>query len=395
MKLYDIKTGALLLMMLVGLASCQEIVTYNDGYDDGMTSTGVPTITYIYEVGDTALTTPITEGDLKDMIHVTGTNLSNVKKILLNDVEVPLNTVYAKAKDSYFPIPRVVPGEITNKLVYTTELGEVTYDFTVNVPDVEITGLANEFAMPGDTVQVKGDFFDLYGFTTDGSGTATVTMDGKAVAVDSLTEDYMSVIIPSDAADNSVIAFTYTDKTGTTMTTNLPYRQTQTLIWPDLANYSQYGLWAGTSNIVDGTGTGQPEALYGSYVRVTGSYSAWSWNNLPCGGFNLSNADAVANPGNYYFKFEVNSATSYPFYDSGSFGYLFQLNSPTSYAWNPSSESSYNTYGKWKTIQIPLTSVANAGLSLGWTNFYFILQPNSDWSVQHNFANFRIEKKTF
>jgi hypothetical protein len=394
MKLYDIKTGALLLMMLVSFASCQDIVTYNDGYDDGMTSTGAPKITAVYQVGDTALTTPITQANLKDMLHIRGTNLSKVKKVLFNDVEVPLNTIYAKATDSYLPIPRVVPGETTNKLVYTTELGEATYDFVVNVPDLKLTGLTNEFALPGDTVQVAGDFFDLYGFTKDGSGTASITMNGTALTVDSLTSDYMSIIIPATAADNSVITFNYTDKTGSQVSTNVPYRQTQTLIWPDLANYTQYGLWAGTDNIVDGTGSGQPKALYGSYVRVKGSYSAWSWNNLPCGGFSFSNADAVANPGDYYFKFEVNSASEYPFYDSSSFGYIFQLNN-ASYAWNPSSEASYNTYGQWKTIEIPLTSVATGGMATGWVNFYFILQPNSAWSVEHNFANFRIEKKTF
>lgn len=394
MKHYIFKIGFILFTAITGFSSCQDIVTYNDGYDDGMTSSGVPKITAVYQVQDTAMTTPITEGDLKDMIHLTGTGLSGVKKILLNDVEVPLNTVYAKNKNAYFPIPRVVPGEITNKLVYTTDLGETSYDFTVNVPDLEIDGLDNEFALPGDTVQVNGDFFDLYGFAADSIGTSTITIDGESITIDSLSEDYMSIIIPNSAKDNSVIAFNYTDKNGSATTVNIPYRQSQTLIWPDLANYSQYGLWAGTDYIVDGTGTGQPTALYGSYVRVTGSYSAWSWNNLPCGGFNFSNSDAVTNPANYYFKFEVNSATSYPFYDSSSAGYIFQLNGGW-YVWNPSSESSYNTYGKWKTIEIPLSSVATAGLTTGWVGFYCIMQPNTDWSVEHNFANYRIEKKTF
>ncbi len=393
MKRYNLKKGALLLI-LIGLASCQDIVTYNDGYDDGMTSNGAPKVTAIYEVGDTALAKPITQGDLKEMIHIKGVNLSKVKKVMFNNVEVPLNTIYAKAQDSYMPIPRVVPTNVTNKLVYTTELGETTYDFVVNVPDLKLEGLSNEFALPGDTVQINGDFFDLYGFKKDGSGTGTITMDGQAVKVDSLTENYLSIVIPATAADNSVITFNYTDKSNKSVSVNVPYRQTQTLIWPDLANYNQYGLWAGTSYIVDGTGTGQPKALYGSYVRVKGSYGAWSWNNLPCGGFNFSNSDAVSNPQDYYFKFEVNSSSKYPFYDSGSAGYIFQLNGGW-YAWNPSSESSFNTYGKWKTISIPLKSVATGGMTTGWLSFFLILQPNSAWNVEHNFANYRIEKKTF
>ncbi|MFT4072556.1 MAG: glycan-binding surface protein [Dysgonamonadaceae bacterium] len=394
MKLYKIMSGALFLISLISFTSCQDIVTYNDGYDDGMTSTGAPKITAVYQVGDTAQTTPISEANLKDMLHVRGVNLSGVKKVMLNDVEVPLKTIYAKATDSYFPIPRVIPTETTNKLVYTTEKGETSYDFVVSIPDLKLTGLENEFAFPGDTVRVVGDFFDLYGFTKDGSGTASVEMNGTAIKIDSLTEDYMSVIIPENTPDNSIISFKYIDKSQNNVTVNLPYRQVNTLIWPDLAHPDQYGLWAGTSLIVDGTGTGQPEALYGSYVRVKGSYGAWSWNNLPCGGFNFSNTDAVSNPGNYYFAFEVNSATNFPFYDSLSWGYIFQLNGGN-YAWNPSSETSYNTYGKWVTIRIPLTTVATAGMSTGWISFFNILQPNSDWTVEHNFANYRIEKKTF
>ena len=30
------------------LVSCQDIVTYNDGYDDGMTSNGVPSVSYTH-----------------------------------------------------------------------------------------------------------------------------------------------------------------------------------------------------------------------------------------------------------------------------------------------------------------------------------------------------------
>ncbi len=393
MKLLNIKTIGFIVLAVLTFASCQDIVTYNDGYDDGTTSTGTPVISAIYDVVDTACITPLIEGNLQEILHIKGNNLSNVKKVMLNDVEVPLKGIYAKAKDAYLQIPRVAPGEVTNKMVYTTELGETIYGFTVNTPDLEVNGLFNEFALPGDTVQVNGGYFDLYGFTKDGSGTGTITLNGQNITIDSLTTDYMSIIIPKNAPDNSVLSFNYTATGNVKTTKDIPYRQVQTLVWPDLANYSQYGMWAGTDYITDGSGDNGPDPLYGSYIRVKGSFSSWSWNNLPCGGFNLDNEDVVNNPDKYYFKFEVNSASGYPFYDSSA-GYIFQLNSGW-YVWNPSSDISFNTYGKWKTIEIPLSKVATGGMATGWINFYFIFQPSGDWEVEHNFADFRIEKKDF
>ncbi len=73
-------------------------------------------------------------------------------------------------------------------------------------------------------------------------------------------------------------------------------------------------------------------------------------------------------------------------------GYLIQLNNGN-YPWNPSANGSFNTYGKWCTVSIDLQTVSGNAFSEGWTGLSFILQPNSDWNVDHSFANIRIEKK--
>ena len=116
------------------LVSCQDIVTYNDGYDDGMTSNGVPSISAIYRADDTEMTAPLTGAAFEDMIKLTGENLSHAKKVMLNDVEVALSEVYATTHAVYFPIPRTIPGEVNNKLYYETELGNTSVDFTVRFP---------------------------------------------------------------------------------------------------------------------------------------------------------------------------------------------------------------------------------------------------------------------
>lgn len=87
------------------LVSCQDIVTYNDGYDDGMTSNGAPSISAIYRADDTEMTAPLTGAAFEDMIKLTGENLSHARKVMLNDVEIALSEVYATAHAVYFPIP--------------------------------------------------------------------------------------------------------------------------------------------------------------------------------------------------------------------------------------------------------------------------------------------------
>lgn len=387
-KLYIAACGLMLTAAAIIITSCQDIVTYNEGYDDGMTSTGAPAIAAIYDAEDTEKTTPLSSGAFEDMIMVTGENLSQVKKILLNDVEVPPSEVYATAKAAYFPIPRTIPGEVTNKLYYETEQGNTSMDFTVNIPEVSIAGLYNEFAMPGSSVKVSGSYFDLYGFGGT-TASSTITMNGVALEVDSLTEQYMSVVIPENTPDNSTIVFSWESADGM-KSVNVPYRNTANILW-NLDTPEDYGFWAGTELITAGDGENEPTPLNGSYFRINGSYSSWSWNSLLCGGCNFP-AEAAVNPSDYWFKFEVNSASGNPFYDSATAGYIIQLNGGQ-YVWNPSATNSFNTYGSWCTVRLELADVATNGINNGWNNLYWIMQPNSDWNVDHSFANIRIEKK--
>ncbi|WP_436415166.1 glycan-binding surface protein [Petrimonas sp.] len=391
MKAFNITISAALCCILIFVGACQDIVTFNEGYDDGLTSTGAPAISGVYDYKDTQGNSPIAGASFLDMIMLKGSNLSHVKKVTINNIEVPVSEIYATAKASYFPIPRKIPEEVTNEIYYETELGSTTIDFTVSIPELRIEGLYNDFALPDSSVQVVGEFFDLYGFSTGPDATATITMNGTPLKVDSLTEQYMSVVIPENAIDNSTIVFTYNDIDGSQTSITVPYRFTNSVVW-DLTTPEKYWFWAGTEFITDGADANAPKPLYGPYIRVEGRFGGWTWNSLPCGGFGLDE-DIAANPADYLFKFEVCSAPGYPFYDSGkNGGYIIQLNNGW-YIWNPSSVKSFNTYGKWKTVSLELTDVATNGLNAGWTDMYWILQPNNDWNVDHSFANIRIEKK--
>ncbi|HXK75939.1 MAG TPA: glycan-binding surface protein [Bacteroidaceae bacterium] len=379
--LYKLST---VVLATVVLAACNDVVTYNDNYDDGMTSKGAPVISGIYDISDN--TVSLSEGSLEQMLKISGENLSHVESIYFNDVMVDLSEVYATADTTYLPVPRTLPTEVTNILTYTTELGTTTRDFKVQIPSLKVKGLYNAFALPGDTVQVIGSFFDLYGFGTNEA--ATFSLDGAVLPLDTLNlnSEYMAVILPKDAPDNATITVSYPNVDGQGAF-SMPYRNIKDIVW-DLSDPSACGLWAGTDYITDGSNAADPQLLYKDFIRVQGSFSAWSWNNLPCGGFNLTE-DAATNFNNYQLSFEVSSKSATPFYDSGSAGYIFQVNGG-SYAWNPSAQVSFNTYGEWETVSIPLSTLCSS-YTAGWTNLFIILQPNGDWNVDHSFANIRIE----
>ncbi len=87
--------------------------------------------------------------------------------VKFNDVEVDPKEIYARYDMLLAPVPRQLPGEVTDMLYITTKNGSVSRPFTVSIPELKIDGLQNEFTNPGDTTVISGDNFDLYGITVE------------------------------------------------------------------------------------------------------------------------------------------------------------------------------------------------------------------------------------
>ena len=377
------------LLALFAMASCDDIVTYNDNYDDGMTSTGAPVINAIYDSEDTEYTTPLASAVFEQMLVITGDNLAQVKKIMFNDVEMQLSEVYATREKAFMPVPRQIPENVTNKIVYETELGSTTFDFTVNIPEVKVEGLYYEFCQPGDTVQIVGDYFDLYGFGGE-TETSTIKMKGQDLKVDSISEGYIAVVIPEDAQPNSVIDINYEGLNGS-VHRQVSYMNTAGLLW-EKSFVESYSYPEKVSFVKGHVEDCEPDY----YINLKGDFKEWDWIDIIKSTVNIS-PEVADSPGDYLLKFDVCSAENTPFYNSGDAGYrfVFNTNGDNSYAWNPSSVTSFGTYGKWRTISLDLVSVATKinQLTEGETDFNFVIHPNSNWTVNHSFANFRIEKK--
>ncbi len=367
------------------LASCNDIVDYNDNWDDQLTSYGPPSIRKIATPADTA--TALSAGALTQMIIIQGNNLTDVQSILFNDVEVNLSTIYATRYKITLPIPRLLPENVSNTITVTTEKGTASFPFEVTIPPLVVEGFYNEFVQPGDTAQIIGDYLDLYEITEE---QGTFKLNGVDVQVLDFTEKSFNVIIPENTPDN--VEFTLSSPR-LDAPISFRYRDfgDQILNYEDL---SSNGIWAGSEFVTDGTKPGDPEPLIGNFTRFSGSYGAWAWTWIFGGGFNLNNADVAANPQNYYVKFEVLTKQTKPIND-------YENINMQNGKWEPSAGGvSFNTYGEWRTVRLNATDVfkddnaaTKTSLVVGWNSFGISHQPANEVSPDFSMCNFRIVKK--
>lgn len=410
----NIKNISLSAMAILALASCSDVVDYS--VPDRTSNSGAPAISQIYDVQDTGYVAPLNGGVLNQMIHIKGQNLANAKKIRFNDVDVDVRQVYATTDEAWVKIPRVIPGVQNDILLYETDKGTTEINFPVSIPSVEIEGLKNEFALQGNQVQITSDYMDLYGFNdTTETSPAKVYIENvdagyrKEIHCDSCSEKFTSIVIPEDCPDNSLIHFSWHEISGD-KTVTLPYRMTDQLMFGNFNG--DLGWWNdwGKGLVTDGTKSGDPESLGFDFLRVKGTYDAWSWNSTGFG-CNWKWFDASAHPENYVLKFEVATNSSNPFNNygdngasgskNGGYNFTLQAGGEGICQFDPVSMGINNTYGKWVTVSIPLTDVLKGGsLPTAEDQFValeFVMQPNTAeaWNVDHCFGQFRIEPKKY
>lgn len=410
----NIKNISLSAMAILAFASCSDVVDYS--VPDRTSNSGAPAISQIYDVQDTGYVAPLNGGVLNQMIHIKGQNLANAKKIRFNDVDVDVRQVYATTDEAWVKIPRVIPGVQNDSLVYETDKGTVKMYFPVSIPSVEISGLKNEFALQGNQVQINSEYMDLYGFNdSTETSPAKVYIENvdagyrKEIHCDSCSEKFTSIVIPEDCPDNSLIHFSWHEISGD-KTATLPYRMTDQLMFGDFSG--DLGWWNdwGKGLVTDGTKSGDPESLGFSFLRVKGTYDAWSWNSTGFG-CNWRWLDASAHPENYVLKFEVATNSSNPFNNygdngasgskNGGYNLTLQAGGEGRCQFDPVSMGINNTYGKWITVSIPLTDVLKGGSLPTEADQYialeFVMQPNTAdaWNVDHCFGQFRIEPKKY
>jgi len=378
-----LKFGKIILPVLALLfTACQDdIVTYNDGYDNGLTPSGPPSISKIILAKDTASQPTVIEGaSLATMIAIYGENLSQVTSVRFNDVETDLKQVYAVNSRIIVPVPRVLPEEIDDKLTITTTKGNVSTIFYVSVPDLLVEGLENEFATAGDTVRITGDYFDLYDVTEE---KGAVTINGRSMELLEADETSLTVVIPEGTPDNSVITVTGPKVENPV---SVKFRDFGFTV------LTFEGLWGDWVPMTDGTNEGDPKPLSGvpTFLRLNADLEAWDWDpgRIYGGGFNFYDEDVVSHPENYYFKFEINTGNPI------SVGNII-MNLNGEYKWNPADGGiSFDTKKKWKTIRMDLKELGWAlTTNPAWNGLSIVYQPTDATSADISIANARIVKK--
>lgn len=378
-----VKLGTITFIALsVMFTACQEdIVTYNDGYDDGLTPSGPPQIEKVVLASDiSANPAQIAGASFTTVISIKGSNLSQVKSIRFNDIETDLKTVYAVNSEITVPVPRVLPQNIDNKLVVTTSLGTASADFEVSIPDLELIGLQNEFAAAGDTVLILGNNFDLYDVTEE---KGIITLNGRQLEILEASLDQLKVVIPEGTPDDSQILVSGA-KVENPLSCKFRDFGISMMIFE--------GLWGDWVPITEGKNAGDPKPLNGvpRFVRLVANLNAWDWDpgRVYGAGFNLYDQDVVDNPQNYSFKFEINTSKAI------SFGNI-HLGTTGSHQWNPAEGGiSFNTRGEWKTIRFDLTSLGwTLTTSPAWNGLSMVYQPTAATTADFSIANARVVKK--
>ncbi len=184
---------------------------------------------------------------------------------------------------------------------------------------------------------------------------------------------------------------------------SLPYRDKGV---PLFANYDKtylFGqgfLWTDQSYITDGTQEGDPKAPIGtSFLRRKNTYSAWNWDTLIAGHFDLTDTDVIDHLENYDIKFEVWTAKTNPLPTGDFIFWSKQSDDKMKLRWNPVSNGvSLNTNGEWRTITLDAQTWFrdNDGekvLQVGNNDLTIVYQPHNGFDADFGMVNFRFAKK--
>ena len=375
----------------VSLASCDDIVEYNDGYTaaDKMANTGAPEIKAVYNIGDTAKTTPITEAEIGTMVRIEGKNLNNAKSITFNTVPVELNDIYTASTYANVRVPETLSFEHVNKIEYTTDRGSASFDFVVPFPSLTVGSLDNEFANAGGTVTVNGANFDVYEFGSQ----SKVFVGDKEATVSDVTKQSMKIQIPEGTPDNSLITLKWSTSDGSAKTVSLPFRPTNSLLYADFDDVSINKDGAVKVDIEGDDATSTASSTLGhKHLHFTGNFDAWAWNTYDISR-NMIDAGDITNLDDYVLKFEVLTTNEHPLTEAT--GLKFCFNWGDTYNWNPANGAGINTFGNWQTVTLPLAPMATKGISAAgtWQTLRITMQPSAAYSADFCIGNIRIVKK--
>ena len=146
--------AAAVMMAAAGLTACQ------DEPDRFELADGKPTVYYVRPLNAAAADSLLTGAYMGNSICIVGDNLRSVYQLDFNDMTATLNNSYITDHTILVDIPNEIPGEVSNMMYLITKNRDtVKFDFKVLVPGPKISSMKNEFATPGSSTVIYGDYF--------------------------------------------------------------------------------------------------------------------------------------------------------------------------------------------------------------------------------------------
>ena len=174
----------------IGLSSCDK-VDYPDRY---RATEGLPEV-YSVRYADRDLT--ITGAYMDEIICLLGSNLRSVNELWFNDQKATLNTSFITDNTLIVSVPKVLPKVQTDKMyLINTAKDTVSIDFKVLPPVPVVSAMSFEYAEPGQTVTITGNYF-YEPMTVEFTG-------AEATQISNITFSSFDVVVPEGAQPGKV-----------------------------------------------------------------------------------------------------------------------------------------------------------------------------------------------
>lgn len=334
MRKYIIKT-LLSLALVANISSCtndqidNDQITFHSVYDP-----------VNYQELDTLM--------IGQLIQIVGDNFMSVSKISINNVDVPIGTNATVTKKSiYLNVPRIPKMEKNSIVLHSASENSIEKIIEVKFPPFRLSGMENEFTLPGDELVILGESLDLY-LT---AGKSKVLIGDKESEVVSVSEYEVKVRVPANVENNSVVKI-LNNELGEIVCPGR-FRDTFFVI-ENLEDKSKTRYPAFVVPNTDFSTPLSPQPIEGNqYSRIVKSTSGLL--NM-VGNYNLTIPDDLLNEAEKYdLKFEMCTIEPLAFrfavsLNQGTTNYMI---GPSSATTNP--EQQLSTSGKWKTFSIPLS----------------------------------------
>jgi hypothetical protein len=334
----------ILFPLLVGLLAAG---LYWSCSEDELPNNGEPRIRYIRVTAPESSDSLLAAAYQGSTVAIMGENLQGVVEIWFNDQRASLTPTFITSTTIITSVPSQIPTLVTNvmKLVFANG-STLEYPFAVAISEPELTSMNCEFVNEGDVAVIRGNYF---------YEPLTVTFTGGVVGeLESVEETMIHVKVPAGALPGPV-----------TVSTN--FGSIESEFWfRDNRNIfissDPHSGWWGANLVVSNPEASDPPLINGNYIRIKQVVGAWAWTELAGGPASAMGDisknipdDAILNPEDYNFKFEINTLKPY---NSNMIHFNMGILSEVypAYEWVPP----YDTEGEWATVVIPFEEIWEA-----------------------------------